>query len=196
MIELVHNSVTPQVLQDFLAAHPQAGPIEFNGKAFGQIKSLIKSSLHVDQGGLCAYCEVPLPPTEGQIDHIKPKGGANAHPHLTFVYTNYAHGCIRRDGCGQKKGDRLLPIEPSIGCNTMFSLTSDGALEPMPSLTRNEKHQVRQTRDMLGLQSPALVNEREKWIKTLVVVMKNDASAVEEFLKTIPFRHILLRLFS
>ncbi|WP_420230926.1 retron system putative HNH endonuclease [Pseudomonas sp. ABY48] len=195
MIELVHNPVTPKALHDFLITHPQAGPADFNNRAFGPVKSQVKASLHADQGGLCAYCEVPLAPTEGQIDHIKPKAGPNAHPHLTFAYTNYAHGCIRRDGCGQKKKDGVLPIEPSVGCNEMFSLTSDGALEPMPLLTKNEKHRVRQTRDMLGLQSPTLVNEREKWIKALVAVMKEEASATDEFMRTIPFRHILLRLF-
>ncbi|CAI8831311.1 hypothetical protein D3C76_860840 [compost metagenome] len=196
MIELVHNPVTPQALLDFVAAHPHAGPNDFDSETFRPVKKLVKTSLHHDQGGLCAYCETPLEANAGQIDHIKPKGGAEAHPQLTFSYTNYAHGCIRSKGCGQRKGDRLLPIEPAPGCNERFSLSLDGSLEAMPMLSRGEKHVVRQTRDMLGLQNPALVREREKWIKVLISLVKEKPLIVNDFLKEAPFRHILLRLLS
>jgi uncharacterized protein (TIGR02646 family) len=196
MIELAHNPVTPQALLDFSAAYPQAGPNEFDGAAFHLVKKIVKASLHHDQGGLCAYCETPLEADTGQIDHIKPKRGNDGHPHLTFSYTNYAHGCIRADGCGQRKGDRLLPIEPAPGCNERFSLSSDGSLEAMPTLTRREKHVVRQTRDMLGLQNAALVLEREKWIKSFVSLLQEQPSLAKDFLKEAPFRYILLRLIS
>jgi uncharacterized protein (TIGR02646 family) len=196
MIELAHNPVMPQALLDFNAAYPQAGPNEFDGASFHLVKKIVKASLHHDQGGLCAYCETPLEADTGQIDHIKPKRGNDGHPHLTFTYTNYAHGCIRSDGCGQRKGDRLLPIEPAPGCNEQFSLSSDGSLEPMPTLSRREKHVVRQTRDMLGLQSAALVLEREKWIKAFVSLLQEQPLVANDFLKEAPFRYILLRLIS
>lgn len=196
MIELAHNPVTPQALVDFNAAYPHAGPGDFDGNAFHLVKKIVKASLHYDQGGLCVYCETPLEPDSGQIDHIKPKRGNDGHPHLTFTYTNYAHGCIRSDGCGQRKGDRVLPIEPAPGCNERFSLSSDGSLEPMPTLNRREKHVVRQTRDMLGLQSAALVREREKWINAFVSLLKEQPLIAQDFLREAPFRHILLRLIS
>lgn len=194
MIELTHNPITPKALADFVAAYPLAGPDEFDSDVFHPVKRIVKASLHQDQGGLCAYCETPLEPNAGQIDHIKPKRGGDAHPHLTFSYTNYAHGCIRSNGCGQRKADRLLPIEPAPGCNEQFSLSVDGSLEPMPTLTRRQRHVVCQTRDMLGLQNAALVREREKWIKALVSLLKENPLLANDFLKEAPFRHILLRL--
>lgn len=194
MIELVHNPVVPTALQNFVAANPAAGPTDFDSAAFQPVKQVVKASLHIDQAGLCAYCETLLAPTDGQIDHIKPKSGPNARPHLTFAYSNYAHSCINNKTCGQKKKAGLLPIEPSPGCNDGFSLALDGQLEPMPALTRQQKHAIRQTRDMLGLQNPALVREREKWIKAALELMQVDPALVPIFLADKPFRHILRRL--
>lgn len=196
MIELTHNPAPPKALLDFNETYPGAGPDDFDGEAFRPVKKIVKASLHNDQGGLCVYCETPLQSDTGQIDHIKPKRGSDGHPHLTFSYTNYAHGCIRSDGCGQRKGDRLLPIEPAPGCNEQFSLSSDGSLEPMPDLNRRNRHLVRQTRDMLGLHSAALIREREKWIKAFVSLLKEHPQLARDFLKQAPFRHILLRLIS
>ncbi|MEN2506147.1 retron system putative HNH endonuclease [Stutzerimonas stutzeri] len=194
MIELVHASVVPSALQTFVAAFPAAQPVDFDSAAFQLVKRQVKASLHVDQGGLCAYCETELAADGGQIDHIKPKSGANAHPHLTFTYSNYAHSCINEKTCGQKKKAGLLPIEPRPGCNDEFSLSIDGQLEPMPDLSRQRKHAVRQVRDMLGLQSAALVRERRQWIAAVIELMQNEPSLVPAFLANKPFRHILRRL--
>jgi uncharacterized protein (TIGR02646 family) len=194
MIELVHSVVIPPALQAFIAVNPGAGPADFDSATFQPVKRPVKVSLNADQTGLCAYCETPLAPTDGQIDHIKPKNGPHAHPHLTFTYSNYAHSCINNKTCGQKKKAGLLPIEPGPGCNDSFSLTLDGQLEPMPELSRQQKHAVCQTRDMLGLQNPALVRDREIWIKSVLELMKADPALVQVFLADKPFRHILRRL--
>lgn len=194
MVELLHNTNVPQALQSFVTNNPNAGPIDFDSRNFNALKPQIKSSLNNDQGGLCAYCETKLAPSEGQIDHIKPKRGNNGYPNLTFVYTNYAHSCINSRTCGQKKKDGLLPIEPAPNCNQAFSLAMDGQLEPLPTLSRQCKHRVRQTRDMLGLQNAALVNARKQWVSAVVQVMKSNPSQVPAFLADKPFRHILRRL--
>lgn len=194
MIELIHNPHVPPALQAFVAANPGFLPAHFDSAAFQPVKRQVKASLHTDQGGLCVYCETNLAADGGQIDHIKPKNGAYAHLHLTFTYSNYAHSCINEKTCGQKKKAGLLPIEPGLGCNLEFSLTVDGQLEPMPELSRQRKHAVRQTRDMLGLQNAALVRQRQQWIDAVIELMKHEPAQVPAFLADKPFRHILRRL--
>lgn len=194
MVELVHNPVVPHCLQSFVANNPNAGPKDFGKQRFNVLKRSIKASLNKDQGGLCAYCEENLAPSDGQIDHIKPKSGKNGHPHLTFVYQNFAHSCINSNSCGQKKNNQILPIEPAPNCNANFSLAMDGQIEPLPTLSTQDKNLVSQTRDMLGLQNAGLVNARKQWVDAVVQVMKNNPSQVSIFLADKPFRHILRRL--
>lgn len=196
MIELQHRSSAPQVLLNYLARNPAAQPSDFDSRNFQPVKRELKSALNEDQGGLCAYCEQKLAGTEGQIDHIKPKGGPNAHPHLAFDYFNYAHSCVNERTCGQKKKAGLLPIEPGPGCNDEFSLSvSDGQLEPLTGLSRQRKHAVRQTRDMLGLQSPMLVQQRKQWLEAALEVAQLNPALLHGFLADNPFRHILATVF-
>lgn len=194
MVELQHNSLEPPELSAYRAENPHAGPADFDSPAFLPVKRAVRASLNADQGGLCAYCESTLSAIHGQIDHIKPKGGKEAHPHLTFVYTNYAHSCIDKDHCGQKKKDGILPIEPGPACNSRFVLNTDGSLDPVYGLTRSERHGVVKTRDMLGLNCPSLVRERQSWVKTIEQVMRLASSHPQDFLADKPFRHILTRL--
>lgn len=196
MIELQHRSPAPQVLLDYLARNPAAQPSDFDNRDFQPVKRDLKSTLNEDQAGLCVYCEQQLAGTEGQIDHIKPKGGPNAHPHLAFDYFNYAHSCVNEKTCGQKKKAGLLPIEPGPGCNDEFSLSvSDGRLEPLTGVSRQRKHAVRQTRDMLGLQSPMLVRKRKQWLEAALEVAKLNPALLHGFLADKPFRHILATVF-
>lgn len=203
MIELQHSLPEPPALTAFNHANPHAVPADFDSPAFVAIKPAIRAALNHDQGGLCVYCERPLAKDKGQIDHIKPKNGPNAHPALAFTYTNYAHSCIT-DGkystCGQKKKHGLLPIEPGLGCNTNWVLsTVDGKIELNTNrvLTRAQKHQVGQTRDMLGLNTnPTLVAERLEWANKYVEALKfavaqGNPALATQFLQTAPFRHIL-----
>ncbi len=128
----------------------------------------------------------------GQIDHIKPKSGTNAHPHLCFSYTNYAHSCINSKTCGQKKRNGLLPIEPGPHCNDEWTLSTGGTIEPIATLTRTRSHAVRRTRDMLGLNADSnLVDERQKWLRQAIDVLKQSPGDIHAFLQIAPFRHIL-----
>lgn len=191
MIELQHRAGIPPSLTQYLEANPAPLPDKFDSPDFQPIKQDVKRCLNEDQGGLCAYCESHLSAHEGQIDHIKPR---HHRRDLVFSYTNYAHSCINDRTCGQKKKNGLLPIEPGPGCNDHFYLTTDGYLEPIPGITRHQKHLVRQTRDMLGLQQAALVEERHKWIIASLEIMRNFPDLLPEFLADKPFRHILKRL--
>jgi uncharacterized protein (TIGR02646 family) len=195
MVELQHRVTPTPALTQFLAANPTAKAIDFDSLAFRPAKDEVKADLNADQGGLCVYCESKLAPTDGQVEHIKPKGGPKAHAHLCFSYTNYAHSCINPKTCGQKKGNGLLPIEPGPGCNSQWTLSTDGTIEPISGLTRAQQHPVRKTRDMLGLnRDPNLVDERQRWLKSALAVLKQTPNDLPLFLQQAPYRHILATL--
>jgi len=192
MVELQHRTVPTPALSEFNAANPAATVDDFNSHAFQPVKVAVKADLNNDQGGLCVYCESKLASDAGQVEHIKPKRGSNAHPHLCFAYTNYAHSCIKAKTCGQKKKDRLLPIEPGPGCNDQFALSTDGTVELIPGLTRAQQHTVRQTRDLLGLNADSdLVDERKRWLAHTITVLQQAPDRLQDFLLAVPYRYIL-----
>ncbi len=196
MVELQHRAVPTPALTAFTAANPGATVADFDSLAFKPVKNAVKADLNQDQGGLCAYCEGPLPPTAGQVDHVKPKAGPNGHPHLCFTYTNYAHSCINNKTCGQKKKHGLLPIEPGPGCNARWSLSTDGTIEPIAGLTRAQRHTVRQTRDMLGLNADSnLVDERKRWLANAIAVLQQAPADIHAFLQGAPYRFMLATVF-
>lgn len=191
MVELQHGA-EPVELTLFRESNPQASPKDFDTAEFAAAKRAIRVSLHRDQVGLCAYCEIPLEPTKGQVDHIKPKGGNQPYPHLSFAYTNYAYSCINKKTCGQRKRDGLLPIEPGPGCNAKWTLSTDGTIEPIEGLDRQRMHHVIQTRDMLGLnKDAALVDDRKKWFANALQVAQNMPAQLSDFLQSAPYRHIM-----
>lgn len=192
MVELQHSISVPAALVEFLAETPTATVPDFDGLPFKTVKIAIKTALHQDQGGLCAYCEKPLTPTAGQIDHIKPKGGPNAYPHLCFTYANYAHSCINPKTCGQKKKSGLLPREPGPHCNDEWTLSTDGSIELRVGMTKARSHMLRQTRDMLGLNADSnLVDERKKWLAQTITILQQAPDDIQAFLQAAPFRHML-----
>jgi uncharacterized protein (TIGR02646 family) len=196
MVELQHRAVPTPALTAFTAANPGATAADFDSLAFKPVKNAVKADLNQDQGGLCAYCESPLLPTAGQVDHVKPKAGPNGHPHLCFTYTNYAHSCINNKTCGQKKNHGLLPIEPGPGCNARWSLSTDGTIEPIADLTRAQRHTVCQTRDMLGLNADSnLVDERKRWLANAIAVLQQAPADLHAFLQAAPYRFMLATVF-
>lgn len=192
MIELQHRTTPTELLSKFVAANPQLTPEDFSSKAFQPVKQQVKADLNADQGGLCVYCEKPLGPNEGQIDHIKPKDNQQGYSGQCFEYTNYAHSCINPKTCGQQKKSGLLPIEPKLGCNAEWTLSTDGTITPIPELTRQRRHAVVKTRDMLGLNKDAgLVDERKRWLASAIAVLQNSPQDFPRFLQDAPYRYIL-----
>lgn len=193
MVELQHRPIPTPTLTAFVTANPGMTVADFDSIAFQPVKSAVKADLNQDQGGLCVYCESMLKSNEGQVEHIKPKAGPNAHPHLCFTYSNYAHSCINPKTCGQKKKNGVLPIEPGPGCNTNWALSTDGTIEPIADLTRARKHQVCQTRDMLGLNKDSnLVDERRRWLKNVLAILQQAPQDIQQFIQQAPYRHILM----
>ena len=193
MVEL-NNSVFSYDLARYIFLNPNPSIADFDSREFNHIKPMIKAQLHNEQGGLCVYCEKKLAKDEGQIEHIKPKSGRTPYPHLCFQYNNYAHSCINNKTCGQKKKDGILPIEPKIGCNEQFSLSTDGSIVPIEGLTRREKHKVIQTRDMLGLNSSILVQDRKKIVTNYTSLLRLNPTMAYDYIKNKEFRYILKRI--
>ena len=196
MVELEHRSTEPVEMTDFKAHYSPLSVDDFNGQTFNTIKPAIRQALSEDQYGLCVYCERKLDSRSGQIDHIRPKAGKNAHPELCFTYTNYAYGCITNDTCGQKKKNGLLPIEPAPDCNRRWFLETNGALEPVIGQTRQEVHEVTQTRDMLGLnRNETLVRDRKKQVARAIEIAKSHPERLAAFIEQSPFRFLLSTVF-
>ena len=189
MVELQHCQSAPQELQDFCAQHPTASAQDWNSKAFASAKRATKAALNQEQGGLCVYCESRLNPEEGQIDHIQPKA---QQPGLCFSYTNLAHSCINAKTCGQAKKEGVLPIIPAPDCNRLWTLSTDGTIEPVLNLSRRQRHEVLQTRDMLGLnRDPELVDERRRTLANMLLVLQYEPEQLAEFLRSEPYRWIM-----
>lgn len=188
MVELQHRDPPPVELVSFRNSNPQASVGDFDQPSFQAIKRAVKASLNADQGGLCVYCEEVLASDKGQLEHIKPR---SSHPDLCFTYTNHAHSCINSKSCGQKKKDGILPIEPGPDCNNHWWLSDKGTIEPVPDLTRQQRHHACQTRDMLGLNNANLVNARKKWFGSVQEVLRRAPDDVQLFLQQLPYRHIL-----
>jgi len=190
-----NNRVFSYDLAGYIFLNPNPSISDFDSKAFNLIKPMIKEQLHKEQDGLCVYCERKLGKDEGQIEHIKPKNGKHAYPHLCFQYSNYAHSCINPKTCGQKKRDLLLPIEPKIGCNNKFSLSTDGFIIPRENLSKKEKNILDNTfLKRLGLNSPSLVKDRKKLIGHYIFLLKHNPIRAKDFMKSQPFFYIFKRL--
>ena len=94
MVELQHRPIPTPALTAYIASHPGIAVPDFDNLIFQPVKTAVKADLNQDQDGLCVYCETHLKANVGQVEHIKPKAGPNAHPHLCFSYTNYANSYI------------------------------------------------------------------------------------------------------
>lgn len=202
MIPLETTLPAPPGLDAFVAAHSTAGPGEFDSLELQPVKAAVKARRNVEQDGLCIYCERRLGPTEGHVEHIHPKGGPSGDPARTFVYANLAQSCDGDAGgtpnrhCGQRKGGGVLPVPPGAGCNEPFSLSTDGTILPdqVSTLTKQRRHQLTSQINQLGLNEPALKQEREGWVRTVQAVMSENDAGLAEFLAEQPLRYTLARL--
>jgi len=190
-----NNRVFSYDLAAYIFLNPNPSVSDFDSKEFNLIKPMIKEQLNKEQDGLCVYCERKLAKDEGQIEHIKPKNGKHAYPRLCFQYSNYAHSCINPKTCGQKKRDLLLPIEPKIGCNNKFSLSTDGFIIPRENLSKKEKNILDNTfLKRLGLNNPSLVKDREKIITNYTSLLQSNPTMAHNYMKNREFKYIVKRV--
>lgn len=180
MIELQHQD-EPVVLEKYRQQHPQAN---WETAGFQPVKEETRHALHIEQDGLCVYCEQKICLDEGHVEHIKPKG---KYPAQRFVYNNLAHSCNGQKHCGHNKGGHEIAIEPRQDCNRYFELRErDGILEPAADLNEDEEQQARETLRIIGLNNAKLSNKREQF--AAVIRYLANPQEVTEFLQTAPFR--------
>jgi len=69
-------------------------------------------------------------------------------------------------------------------------------IEPIAGLTRQRRHEVVQTRDMLGLNKDSnLVDERQRWLKHALSVLQQAPNNFAVFLNAAPYKYILSTAF-
>lgn len=143
-------------------------------------KAEVTNHLLTEQYGLCAYSEI-RPDQLGlgtHIEHVEPKG---ANPARTFDYSNLVLSALSSDDLktidktevfgGHAKLSQynaLLFISClQTDCARYFVYLSNGKVEPARTLEPDKKNKALYTIDLLNLNSPYLVNQREKWIDEL-----------------------------
>lgn len=152
-------------------------------------------SLHKNQFGLCAFCEVTLSDTNRQIEHFMPKSLTTASQDWTMDFSNYTLACKGNENkhaawysanpshkanmcCGHKKGN----INP-VGC-----ICNPYDLPPYPVVRADYREEglwlvpdteacqkanlapelVASTLELLGLNCPNLLRRRqEAWNRLL-----------------------------
>jgi uncharacterized protein (TIGR02646 family) len=169
-----HRHVNPNGPWDTLPPDPQ--------------KRELRHQLHVEQDGLCVYCESPLSQDDGHVEHIKSK---TLNPSLTFVYDNLGHSCDGPTHCGHRKRRQILPIEPRPGANRHFSLSEiTGKLSPVIGLPTADAKRATSTLTILGLNDhPGLNRRRQQFAVT--VRSLTTAADVNSFLGSSPYRWVL-----
>lgn len=103
------------------------------------IKKDLKTSLLVEQGYICCYCECRLEDDYSHIEHFMPRCYINVD---SLDYSNMLCSCqrdlrkeekIEPDHCGISKGgwfDAQLLISPlNISCENHFTYTGDGGID-------------------------------------------------------------------
>lgn len=149
-------------------------------------KQSVLESLRSEQYQLCCYSEVRADQL-GLGYHIEHVENKSQHPQRTFDYTNFAASALTSDdlsslGNGQLQTDqksaifgghavgkqRSVDMQRFISphqadCSRFFSFLSDGRITPSDVLNAEERDRAQYTIDLLNLNSPFLLTERQKW---------------------------------
>lgn len=187
----IHHGEEPEVLVEFRRLEP--GPYtkdkvqdlwdKFRSYATqGGSKNILYKVLHNLQHGLCIYCEQKIfnYPEFGapdcrdrEIEHIKAK---SVHPALMFAFNNLALSCKRPKGstgrknttCGERKGDKELPILPTDCFQHLFDLDMrNGKIISAKDISTDEKEKVDSCISILNLNQTDLCNKRLSYIQHL-----------------------------
>lgn len=109
-----------QSVADFVRDYPPASPERTEGKRWKawrdtcqQAYTAVVRCLQENQGGLCAFCEIPLTPTNRQIEHFIPKSMTTAECDWTINFSNYTLSCKGNEN----SRDRFYSDSPSEAAN-------------------------------------------------------------------------------
>ncbi|MBM7834928.1 retron system putative HNH endonuclease [Clostridium sardiniense] len=142
-----------------------------NGKDFNKFKNdyearnKLKDVLLIEQGHICCYCGQAIKLEKCVLEHIKPK---EHYPELALDYTNLVCSCCggqtnRQKNknypvyCDAKKGKEEIDILPTDkDCENRFMFDDQGNI----FAAREGDTEAENTIDILGLNTPTLVNKR------------------------------------
>ncbi|UNK26826.1 TIGR02646 family protein [Serratia plymuthica] len=144
------------------------------------VKNSVKAALMQEQGYICCYCERRLTTGDSHIEHFIPQHDENVD---ALDFSNMLCSCQQRlekgdpRHCGNSKGewyDELLLISPfSVGCESRFSFTADGKIQPADPTDEGAKESIRH----LNLDLPKLNRMRENALEPFLDTNLTD----EEF---------------
>jgi len=133
-----------------------------------------RADLIAHLGEYCSYCEMQLDASLA-VEHVQPKKGPGAQPHLALDWGNFLLGCTN---CNSTKGHRAIVIDDYYWPdrdNTLRMLVykEGGIVQPHPDLTPDVQARARRTIEMVGLDKNPLNdpqasnrrwnNRREAW---------------------------------
>lgn len=134
-------------------------------------------------GRYCSYCERPIL-TSLAVEHIQPKKGPHAHPHLEGCWTNYLLACVN---CNSTKKDKNVELTDSIfpdRDNTFaaFSYSPNGEVTPTPGLLQGITTSAENTLALTGLDKKICVtlDENDKQVAIDRVSQRMEAWAVAQ----------------
>ena len=126
-------------IQELLQDYPIGISERHRWKAFrneGKIYRDVRTTLHANQNGLCAYCEISLSENDQHIEHFIPKSLSSSVNDHTFTFENFLLSCnggttpsgqtntsdvsqrTNSHSCGPKKSN----INPSGNCLNPYEL--------------------------------------------------------------------------
>lgn len=159
----------PQLFSEWKAgANDNWQPTYGDGGLCGKIKRAVKDALMVEQGYLCCYCECRLADNDSHIEHFRPQSDPSVDP---LDFSNMLCSCLDqlKKGdpchCGKLKGNWFVeallisPFDP--GCESRFSFTGDGGIEPAHANDTAATETIKR----LGLNIPKLEDMRKKAIE-------------------------------
>lgn len=170
--------------------HPPRTAADAKSRWSNLDKQLLSDALTLDQYGLCGYTELDDSrlAVGTHIEHVVPK---SASPQLTFDYANLLLCALSSAELqryakadqfgGHHKGsdyDPQLFVSPLMeGCDHYFIYASSGRVEPRSTLSAQQQAQARYTIDLLNLNAPLLVHERQQWIDELETLIAKAIDA-------------------
>ncbi len=128
-----------------------ASPIAGDFNKYEDAKPELVSRL----GLYCSYCERKIN-TLLAVEHIEPKSGDFAQPHLAKRWSNFLLACTNCNSCkGSKKVDFKRLLFPDRD-NSYFSYlyVDDGTVQLSPNLSARQKVMARNTLRLVGLDKP------------------------------------------
>lgn len=98
-----------------------------------------RSDLIFRIGDYCSYCERRLT-SDLAVEHVEPKRGAGAQPHLALIWTNFLLGCRN---CNSAKGDSPINLQeyfwPHLDNTFRAFLYSSGGLVTVNTFELNSR---------------------------------------------------------